>query len=145
MSASSEPRRAAPVPVVDDLSLRDAHPPLDPQALARDLGRFQVVDVRFPNEWEAGRIGGAVHLPLADLANRAKELDRARPVVTVCRSGSRSAKAVKELAGEGFDVRSLEGGLAAWVAQGQPIVAADGGPGTLAEPDTPADDRPEHM
>ena len=107
---------------------------LDPQALAREPGRFQVIDVRNPHEWEAGRIEGAVHLPLDDLGERAKELDRTRPVVTVCLSGGRSAKAVKELAGEGFDVQHLEGGLAAWVAQGQPLVAADGGPGTLAEP-----------
>ncbi len=107
---------------------------LDPQALARELDRFQVVDVRDPHEWEAGRIGGAVHLALDDLGDRAKELDRTRPIVTVCRSGSRSAQAVKELAGEGFDVQNLEGGLAAWVAQGQPLVTGDGGPGALAEP-----------
>ncbi len=36
---------------------------VDPGALARDMDQFQVVDVRYPNEWEAGHISGAAHIP----------------------------------------------------------------------------------
>ena len=83
---------------------------IDPHSLASEFGRFQVVDVRYPNEWEAGHIDGAVHIPLDYVLDRVGELDPNRPVVTVCRSGSRSTEAAKELAGEGFDVQNLRVG-----------------------------------
>ena len=53
----------------------------------------QLVDVRTEHEWEAGRIAGATHLPLAELAGRAAEIDRERPVVLYCRGGNRSTMA----------------------------------------------------
>lgn len=118
---------------------------MDPATLARDMGRFQVVDVRYPNEWEAGHIDGAVHIPGDYILDRVGELDPARPVVTVCRSGSRSAEAAEDLAREGFDVQNLEGGMDAWVAEGRPIRADDGRPGRVADPEPPADDRPPEM
>lgn len=118
---------------------------MDPQALARDFEHFQVVDVRYPNEWEAGHIDGAVHIPLDYVYERVGELDPARPVITVCRSGSRSAEAAKELASEGLDVQNLAGGMEAWAAAGLPIRAGDGGPGRVAEPEVPPDDRPLEM
>jgi rhodanese-related sulfurtransferase len=118
---------------------------MDAKTLSGDFEHYQVVDVRFPNEWEAGHIDGAVHIPSDYVFDRVEELDRSRPVVTVCRSGSRSAEAAKDLASEGFEVQNLEGGIEAWVAQGQPVVAADGGPGAIVAPEPPADDRPEAM
>jgi rhodanese-related sulfurtransferase len=118
---------------------------MDPATLALEMGRFQVVDVRFPNEWEAGHIDGAVHVPGDYVFDRVSELDLTRPVVTVCRSGSRSAEAAEELAGEGFDVQNLEGGIDAWVAQGLPIVTDDGRPGRVADPEPPPDDRSAEM
>lgn len=118
---------------------------MDPATLAREMGRFQVVDVRFPNEWEAGHIDGAVHIPGDYIFDRIDELDPDRPVVTVCRTGSRSAEAAQELAGEGFDVQNLEGGIDAWVAEGLPVRADDGCPGRVVEPEPPPDDRPLEM
>jgi rhodanese-related sulfurtransferase len=115
---------------------------MDPATLARTLGQFQVVDVRYPNEWEAGHIEGAVHIPGDYIFDRVGELDPTRPVVTVCRSGSRSAEAAKDLASEGFDVQNLEGGMDAWVAQGLPIRSDDGRPPHVAHPEPPPDDRP---
>ncbi|MBI4259809.1 MAG: rhodanese-like domain-containing protein, partial [Actinobacteria bacterium] len=51
----------------------------------------QIVDVREPYEWEAGRIEGSVHLPLAQvMSGRVDDIDPGRPVVLVCRSGNRS-------------------------------------------------------
>jgi len=58
----------------------------------------QLVDVRADHEWEAGRIAGATHLPLAELAERAGEIDRERPVVLYCRGGNRSTMAAAALA-----------------------------------------------
>jgi len=118
---------------------------IDVQSLAADIGRYQVVDVRYPNEWEAGHIEGSVHIPLDYVFEHVDELDRTRPVVTVCRSGSRSAEAARDLASEGFDVRNLSGGLDAWVAEGLPIVAPDGAPGQLVDGEPPPDDRPAEM
>lgn len=70
---------------------------MDPQTLVRRMHEVQVLDIRYPNEWEAGHIDGAVHIPLDDLAERVEELDREQPVVTVCRSGQRSERAAQWL------------------------------------------------
>jgi rhodanese-related sulfurtransferase len=106
----------------------------------------QVVDVRWPNEWDAGRIDGALHIPQDELDDRLDEIDRGRPVVTVCRTGSRSGAAAAELRDEGFAAENLDGGLEAWAGAGLPLVTADGQPGTVVEPEPPPDDRPiEHQ
>jgi rhodanese-related sulfurtransferase len=81
----------------------------------------QLVDVRADYEWEAGRIAGAVHLPLDQLAGRAGELDRERPVVVYCRGGSRCQMAAEALAGAGFDATPMDGGLPAWEEAGLPL------------------------
>ena len=49
---------------------------MEPSALADRLGDVLVVDVREPDEWEAGRIDGARHIPLDELERRLDELDR---------------------------------------------------------------------
>lgn len=119
--------------------------PMDPSSLVERMGSVQVVDVRYPNEWSAGHIDGAVHIPQDYLYERLDELDRSRPVVTVCRSGNRSAQAAQELADAGFEVHDLAGGMQAWEADGLPIVADDGTSGTVAEPEPPPDKRPAGM
>ncbi|HET8820080.1 MAG TPA: rhodanese-like domain-containing protein [Thermoleophilaceae bacterium] len=90
-------------------------------------GSAQVVDVREPDEREAGRIpDDTSHIELDRLAEEAGSLDRERPVVFYCRSGSRSAMAAQAFAAAGFDAHNLEGGLEAWVADGLPLEPADG-------------------
>jgi rhodanese-related sulfurtransferase len=74
----------------------------------------QLVDVRADHEWEAGRIAGAVHLPLAELAERTGELDEGRPVVLYCRGGNRSTMATDALAEAGFDAAKLSEGIVGW-------------------------------
>ena len=82
----------------------------------------QVVDVREPEEWAAGRMPGSIMIPMGEVALRARELDPDIPVVTVCRSGRRSLYSAEDLIGAGFrDVKSLAGGLIAWVEAGQPL------------------------
>jgi sulfur dioxygenase len=85
----------------------------------RRAGDIQVIDVREPAEFadDLGRIAGANLIPLSDLSNRLGEIDRARPVVTVCRSGARSAQAVVLLQKSGFtEVANLAGGMLRWRA-----------------------------
>jgi rhodanese-related sulfurtransferase len=102
---------------------------MDARTVAERLDHLQLVDVRQPNEWEAGHIEGAVHLPGHDLSHRLDQLDRSRPVVTVCRAGTRSDDAAEWLRGQGFDAASLEGGLLAWKWAGLPLT------GPIVEPE----------
>src|SRR5688572_12295614 len=98
---------------------------IQPQALEEGLASIQVVDVRERDEFEGsslGRIGGAKLIPLAELAARAGELARDRPVVQVCRSGARSAHATTLLTKMGFkDAANLAGGMQRWRAEGLPV------------------------
>lgn len=87
---------------------------------------LQLIDVREDDEWAAGRIAGALHLRLADLAQRADEIDRERPVVFYCRSGSRSGMAADAFAEAGYQAHNMTGGLQAWVAGGLPLNPPDG-------------------
>jgi rhodanese-related sulfurtransferase len=92
--------------------------------LLRDLAtdRVQILDVREPEEWAEGRIPDSVLMPLGEAALRAHELDPAVPIVTVCRVGVRSLYSAEELSALGFPrVRSLAGGLNAWIAAGLPL------------------------
>jgi rhodanese-related sulfurtransferase len=101
---------------------------MDPRQAAQLLseGGVQLVDVREPHEHEAGRIAGSLHIELERLPGEAATLDRERPILFYCRSGSRSGLAADAFAASGFDARNLDGGLEAWVAAGLPIEPDDG-------------------
>ena len=58
-------------------------------------GAIQLIDVREPDEHQAGRIAGDRLVELGRLAAEADTIDRSRPVVFYCRSGSRSAMAAR--------------------------------------------------
>ncbi len=76
-----------------------------------------IIDVRENDEWNAGHIDNAIHIPLNDIQNHLKELAKYQnqPVITQCRSGARSARAADILAKSGFsNVLNMEGGLNAW-------------------------------
>jgi rhodanese-related sulfurtransferase len=81
----------------------------------------QLVDVRADHEWGAGRIAGAKHVPLAELAQRTGELDPERPVVLYCRGGTRSTMATDALADAGFDAAKLSEGIVGWDEAGLPL------------------------
>ncbi|MGY1825699.1 rhodanese-like domain-containing protein [Blastococcus sp. SYSU DS0541] len=95
-------------------------PPLTP-AQAADRTEAVLLDVREADELAEGRIAGSTHIPLGQLTARAFELDRRRPVITVCRSGGRSSQAAALLAAQGYDVANLAGGMTAWIDDGRPV------------------------
>ena len=81
-----------------------------------------VVDVREPDEWEAGHIEGAVHIPLSELVARVGDLPDGQTLV-VCKVGGRSAQAVAYLTQRGYDVVNLDGGMLDWHGTGRPMVS----------------------
>jgi sulfur dioxygenase len=100
---------------------------IQPQALEEHAATTQIIDVRERDEFDGpmGRISGARWIPLGELAARAGELARDRPVVAVCRSGARSAQASVLLQRAGFnDVANLAGGMLRWRAEGLPVEGA---------------------
>ncbi len=101
---------------------------VEPERVAELMssGEVHVIDVRTDAEWEAGRIGGAEHVPFDELTARSETLDKSRPVVFYCRSGGRSAAAAQAFAASGWEAHSMTGGLAEWAARGLPLDPEDG-------------------
>lgn len=100
---------------------------IEPRELMDVAARVQVLDVRDPDEFHGpfGHVPGALSVPLGELAVRHGELARDRPVVAVCRSGTRSARAVALLQQAGFnDVANLAGGMLRWRVEGGDVVGA---------------------
>ncbi len=84
-----------------------------------------IIDVRTPEEFEAGHIEGAVLIDIqqADFADRLAELDPDLPYLLYCRSGNRSAQAREVMADLNFtNVTDVEGGILAWEEAGLPVV-----------------------
>ena len=91
---------------------------ITPAELAMRLSRaddFDLIDVREPSEAAAERIEGARLIPLGSLGAAIASLDPSREIVVHCRSGKRSADAVRQLQAAGFTrVWSLAGGIMRW-------------------------------
>ncbi|MHA6625416.1 rhodanese-like domain-containing protein [Pseudonocardia sichuanensis] len=98
-------------------------------ALADDSPGFVLVDSRSRAAWAQGRIPGAVHLPTAEIGQRAPALlDPAVPVVTYCwgpgcNGATRAALALTRL---GYAVREMLGGIEYWAREGLPVATDDG-------------------
>lgn len=74
-----------------------------------------ILDVRNPPEFEICRLPGSQLIPLNELTDRLEELNPSREIVVHCKSGGRSAKAVRQLQAAGFlRVYNLEGGILEW-------------------------------
>jgi glyoxylase-like metal-dependent hydrolase (beta-lactamase superfamily II)/rhodanese-related sulfurtransferase len=97
---------------------------VQPDWLAENAGRVQVIDVREPEEFDGalGHIQGAKLVALGTLKGSLDKIDRDRPVVVVCRSGARSAQATVMLRGAGYTkVANLAGGMLRWRGQRLPV------------------------
>ena len=93
-----------------------------PQISVHELKKaedLQPLDVRKPDEWEAGHVPGARHAFLGELRDEMDSLDRAAPYATYCASGFRASIAASLLKKNGFDqVRNVPGSWKAWQAAG---------------------------
>lgn len=105
----------------DDEGLR----PVDHQELTALLkaGEALVIDVRPPEEYEAGHIPGAVNMPLETLPRRLAEFPRRKEVVAYCRGPycMLAVEAVKRLRKRGYRARRLEDGFPEWKSEGRPV------------------------
>lgn len=106
-------------------------PETDPVAAFERGAGTVLLDVREDDEWTAGHAPGAVHMALGTLGAEHTRLDRAQPIICVCRSGGRSAKATEALRGAGYDVVNLAGGMKAWAVAGLPVVTDANDPGVV--------------
>ena len=98
-------------------------PSISPEQAAARLaaGDITLVDVREASELRDGRVRGAMHIPLLQVAARMGELEVERPVAFLCRSGARSARATRMAARAGFDAMNVQGGVIGWSRAGLPL------------------------
>ncbi len=75
---------------------------------------YQVLDVRYAEEYEYQHILGATLIPLHELRDRIDELDQSARYIVYCHSGSRSAVAALKLSQRNLDVVTVEGGIRDW-------------------------------
>jgi rhodanese-related sulfurtransferase len=88
-----------------------------------------LLDVREDEEWVAGHIAGATHVPMLGIPQHVQYgalAGEERPLVVVCRSGHRSAQVTAWLRRQGFEAYNLDGGLLEWSAAGKPLVGGTG-------------------
>ncbi|MGA3172110.1 MAG: ThiF family adenylyltransferase, partial [Chthoniobacteraceae bacterium] len=99
----------APIPIMTVLELKKK---LD------EGDKFVLLDVREPFEWDICHIDDAKLIPLGQLPSRMSELDSADEIVIHCKSGARSARAVRMLQEAGFTkLHNVEGGILAWAEE----------------------------
>ncbi len=92
-------------------------------------GLVTVLDVRPPEEYQAGHIPGAINLPLGDLKKRLKDLPKGQEIIAYCRGPYcvLAFEAVATLRNKGFNARRLEEGYPEWKASGLPVEADTAG------------------
>lgn len=90
-----------------------------------DAGQVALIDVRSAEQFTAGHIGGALHIPVASVEGEIDYLPKDKLIVTYCTCPNEesSGEAVLILQHRGVKAKALKGGLAAWTAAGLPTVA----------------------
>ena len=83
-----------------------------------DKGNAVVIDVRRDDEWEAGHVKGAIHIPVDDVLGRIDELPKGKKLFFICAVGVRSGLGCEMAAAMGFptsDLYNIEDGTPAWI------------------------------
>ncbi len=114
------------------MSALDVLPSVTPaEAQAASTAGAMLLDVREYDEWMAGRVAGATHVPMHDLPGRLDEVPHDRRIVCICRSGNRSGQVTSWLLKQGYDAVNMTGGMRAWASDGLPFVNMNGNPGAV--------------
>ena len=109
-------------PLIQGATATGLNPAAAVQLINREKG--VVIDVCDATEFAAGHVGGAKNISLADLEGKLGTVvkNKALPLILVCQSGARSARAVATAKKLGYDkAQSLAGGLMGWKAANLPI------------------------
>jgi rhodanese-related sulfurtransferase len=109
--------------LIAQISIADLPAEFEPSAV--------LLDVREDDEWQRGHAATAHHIPMGEVPGRLDEIDRSATLYVICKAGGRSAKVAEFLARDGFEPVNVDGGMLAWAAAGRPVVAGDGGPGSI--------------
>jgi sulfur-carrier protein adenylyltransferase/sulfurtransferase len=89
--------------------------PLELKTRLDDGEDIMVIDVREDWELEMSKLEGVVHIPMSDIPDSVSQLPKDKPVVIICRTGSRSTNVVKWLETQGFsNMLNLDGGINRW-------------------------------
>jgi rhodanese-related sulfurtransferase/DNA-binding transcriptional ArsR family regulator len=111
------------------LERRDSLEPIPPEELRRRLsaGDVTLIDVRPGDEFAAGHIPGALSVPVAELADRLRELPKRKEIVAYCRGPYcvMAVTAIELLRKRGYRARRFIESVPAWRARGYPV---DDGP-----------------
>lgn len=87
-------------------------------------GKAAIIDIRDQNEYKAGHLLNAVHVPYDELKERLPRIEKlkSQPVIVVCENGKRSQAAAAFLRKSDFtQVFSLDGGMSGWKTNGLPV------------------------
>jgi rhodanese-related sulfurtransferase len=84
------------------------------EVLVNEGKALDIIDVREVDEVAAGKIPGAINIPLGLIEFRMNELDKSKEYIMVCRSGGRSGQASQFLESHGYNVINMSGGILAW-------------------------------
>ena len=96
-------------------------------ARAEQAAGALMLDVREDDEWTAGHVAGALHIPMSELQDRFGELPESDATLVICRSGSRSDVVAAALARIGRPgCANVAGGMQAWAGAGLPVEPAGG-------------------
>ena len=81
-----------------------------------------LIDVREPAEFRSGHASGAKLMPVGQLARSLNQVPKERQIIVMCQSGMRSQQAAQLLAGAGYQVMNVSGGIVGWRRAGLPVV-----------------------
>ncbi|MFZ3008961.1 MAG: rhodanese-like domain-containing protein [Minisyncoccia bacterium] len=98
---------------------------MNPQQIQKlvDSGEVVLIDVREKDEWDAGHIEGAMHIPLGSLnAETVKDLSKDSKIYAYCRSGGRAGRAAQTLQNIGYKNAENMGGVIEWQENGGKLV-----------------------
>lgn len=73
-----------------------------------------LIDVRETAEVKAGKIPGAINIPLGLLEFRLQDIEKSKEHIMICRSGNRSGMATSLLENHGYNVINMDGGMLDW-------------------------------
>jgi rhodanese-related sulfurtransferase len=115
------------IPSLSMNEFADAEADLTPAEVASRMaeGDLLLIDVREDYEWSAGRVPGARHIPIENIASQAPTLPKDRPIAFICLAGVRSAMVARAFRDAGYSAYNVIGGFTEWFGLGLPTEPDD--------------------